>query len=200
MSHRLIAVALAATLAGCANGVSTATIDHSVIPQDAGGTTILSPEGAIGYAAYSLGHPSSTENRPGNAALAVAAVDYLAGDFYTDPRFVGIPATDKIRMLQGRDEERQALGIAPGATSQQVVNGLIAAYPFYQANDFAGAARVLPISVFTLGPGRHDAGPVAPAAAGQRERGRATRPMPSKTRAASMAPAAAASDQALTRT
>ncbi len=151
MSHRILAVALAATLAGCANGVSTATIDHSVIPQDAGGTQILSPEGAIGYAAYSLGHPSSTLNRPGNAALAVAAVDYLAGDFYTDPRFVGIPAEDKIRMLQGRDEERQALGIAPGATSQQVVDGLIAAYPFYQANDFAGAAKVLPVSVFTLG-------------------------------------------------
>lgn len=151
MSFRLIVVALAATLGGCAGGISTATIDHSVIPQDSGGTQILSPDGAIGFAAYSLGHPSSTENRPGNAALAIAAVDYLAGDFYTDPRFVGIPAEDKIRMLQGRDEERRALGIAPGATSQQVVDGLIAAYPFYQANDFAGAARVLPISVFTLG-------------------------------------------------
>ena len=146
------AAALMLGLAGCANGVTTSEVDRSVMPRTAGGTPVLSPEGAIGYAAYSLGHRSTTDGQPGNSALALAAVDYLAGDFYTDFRFTAIPAQDKILMMQGRGEVRQALGIAPGASSQQVVNGLVAASDAYHANDPARVAAALPPSVFTLGP------------------------------------------------
>ncbi len=149
---RFAALGVLVAVAGCANGVTTATVDHAIMPGTAFGTPILSPEGAIGYAAYSLGHRSTTDGQPANAALALAAVDYLAGDFYTNFRFTAIPAQDKIRMLQGRGELRQALAIAPNATSQQVVNGLVAASDSYSANDPAGVAAALPQSVFTLGP------------------------------------------------
>ena len=149
---RYAALALMIAVAGCADGVSTATIDRAIMPGSNFGTPVLSPEGAIEYAAYSLGHPSSTVGQPGNSALALAAVDYLAGDFYTDFRFTAIPAIDKVRMLQGRGEVRQALAIAPNATSQQVVNGLVAASVAYHANDRAGVAAALPPNVFTLGP------------------------------------------------
>ena len=149
---RYAALGLLVAVAGCANGVTTATVDRATMPGTAFGTPVLSPEGAIGYSAYSLGHRSSTVGQPGNSALALAAVDYLAGDFYTDFRFTAIPAIDKVRMLQGRGEVRQALAIAPSATSQQVVNGLVAASVAYHANDPAGVAAALPPSVFTLGP------------------------------------------------
>ena len=149
---RRAVLGLLVAVAGCANGITTSTVDRAIMPQTAGGTPVLSPQGAIGYAAYTLGNRSSTVGQPGNSALALAAVDYLAGDFYTDFRFSAIPGQDKIRMLQGRGELRQALAIAPNATSQQVVNGLVAASVAYHANDPAGVAAALPTSVFTLGP------------------------------------------------
>ena len=149
----LAAAAAILAVAGCgATVVSTATIDRARMPQTAGGTPVLSPEGAIGYAAYTLGTTGNGPTVPANTALALGAVDFLAGDFYTNPRWTSIPAQDKIRMLQGRGELRRALAIAPGATSQQVVDGLIAASAAYGAQDPAGVSAALPRSVFTLGP------------------------------------------------
>jgi len=151
MRSGLLALALA--VAGC-HGVTTATLDRSVMPTNAIGQPILSPDYAVGLVAYTLGHPSTTEGQPSHAALALAAVDFLAGDFWVDPRFVALPGLDKVRMMQGREEVRRLLGIAPGATSQQVVNGLVAASGGYNANDQAAVDQALPVSVFTLGPAR----------------------------------------------
>ncbi len=151
MKPSLLALALA--VAGC-NGVTTATLDHAVLPTNAVGQPIVSPDYAVGLVAYTLGHPSSTDGQPAHAALALAAVDYLAGDFYVDPRFEALPALDKVRMMQGRGEVRRLLGIAPGSTSQQVVDGLIAASGGYNANDQEAVVKALPVSVFTLGPAR----------------------------------------------
>ena len=138
-------------LAGCGHGVTTSEVDRANMPQVAG-VPVLSPDGAVGYAAYSLGHRSTTVGQPANAALALAAVDYLAGDFYTDFHWFAVPGLDKVMMMIGRREERAALGIAPSATSQQVVNGLVAASIAYRANDPAAVAAALPPNVFTLGP------------------------------------------------
>ena len=111
---RLLAIlALTLSAAGC-TGVTTATLDRSVLPTNAIGQPILSPEYAVGLVAYTLGHPSSTEGQPSHAALALAAVDYLAGDVWVDPRFVALPGLDKVRFMQGRQEVRTAAGDRAG--------------------------------------------------------------------------------------
>ncbi len=151
MRSRYAGLALVLGLAGCGHGVTTSEVDRAIMPQVAG-VPVLSPEGAVGYAAYSLGHRSTTVGQPANSALALAAVDYLAGDFYTNFHWFAVPGQDKVMMMLGRGEMRTALGIAPFATSQQVVNGLVAASEAYRANDPVAVAAALPPNVFTLGP------------------------------------------------
>ena len=148
---RLAGLALILGLTACGHGVTTSEVDRAIMPQVAG-VPVLSPEGAVSYAAYTLGHRSTTVGQPANAALALAAVDYLAGDFYTDFHWFAVPGQDKVMMMLGRGEMRTALGIAPFATSQQVVNGLVAASVAYRANDPVAVAAALPPNVFTLGP------------------------------------------------
>ena len=142
---------LLAVLAVAACGLQT-NYDVAIMPRTSAGTPVLSDQGAIGLASYALGNRGSIENHPGEAARAVASIDYLAGALYENPRWTGISAVHKINMLQGRDEVRQVLNVAPGAPSQAVVDGLIAAAVAFDAGDIAAARAALPASVFTLGP------------------------------------------------
>ena len=96
--------------------------------------------------------PSRTAGRPGEAARALAAVDYLAGALYTNPHWTGIPATTKQRMLQGREEVRAYLGVAPGTPSQVVVNDLIRAADALEGRDDQAASAALAGPAFTRGP------------------------------------------------
>lgn len=142
---------LLAVLAATACGTQT-NYDVAIMPRTASGTPVMSDQGAIGLSSYALGNRSSIENHPAEAARAVASIDYLAGALYENPHWDGIPATHKINMLQGRQEVRRVLGIAPGTPSQVVVNSLIAAAQAFDAHDPAAQRAALPSSVFTLGP------------------------------------------------
>jgi hypothetical protein len=115
-----------------------------------GGAPIISPEGAVQLASYALGSPSRTRNNPVEAARAVASVDYLAGDFYANPHWDGMSPLVKQQMLIGRQEARAALGIAPDARSQDVVDGLIAASN--AVGNPAAVRTALSSPVFTRGP------------------------------------------------
>lgn len=134
---------------GC--GAQT-TYDSAIMPRTSAGTPVLSDQGAIELSSYALGNRSSIEGHPGEAARAVASIDYLAGALYENPRWTGIPGQHKVNMQMGRQEVRQVLGVAPGTPSQVVVNDLIAAAQAFDAGDIAGARGALPASVFTLGP------------------------------------------------
>ena len=148
LTRTLCVVALAA-MAAC----GAATIqDTAIMPRTSAGTPVMSDQGAIQTASYSLGVPSRTAGRPGEAARALAAVDYLAGALYSNPHWDGIPATTKLRMLQGRAEVRSYLGVAPGTPSQVVVNDLIRASYALEGQDTAGASAALSNPVFTRGP------------------------------------------------
>lgn len=153
MFDRLSGLA-AVTAAGLALFACTPVIppDTAIMPRTAAGTPIMSDQGAIQTAAYVLGDPSRTAGQPGEAARALAAVDYLAGALYSNPHWVGIPAITKIQMVQGREEERAYLGIAPAVPSQLVVDGLMRAATALDAGDTAAAEAALPASTFTLGP------------------------------------------------
>lgn len=147
----MAAAVLALILASCAFAQE---VDTAVMPRSAVGTPVMTDEGAIGLAAYALGSPARTRGRPVEAALGLAAVDYLAGALSTNPRWDGISASVRGLMLQGRQEVRSTLGIAPGTSSQEVVDRLVAAASALQAGNQAAAESALNSPRFTLGPQR----------------------------------------------
>jgi hypothetical protein len=107
---------------------------------------------AISYAAAAFSDQSSTYGNPAAGAEAALAVEYSAGALNNGARWSGLDSTIKSNLVQGRNDLRKALGIAPGASSQAVVNGLSAARFALQANDPAAAATALSNPAFTLTP------------------------------------------------
>ena len=151
MKSCALALTAALALAGCGAIILP---DSAIMPRTASGTPEMSDQGAMETAAYSLGVHSRTAGRPGEAARALAAIDFLAGDLYSNPHWTGFPAQTKQQMLQGRLEVRQVLAVAPGTPSQVVVDGLIRAADAFDAHQTDVAYAALPPAVFTLGPQR----------------------------------------------
>ena len=104
--------------------------------------------GAMNMAQYAFADPSRTYGRPIDAARAAASMEYVAGQFYTSPRWSNISALTKEQLLQGRAEVRAALGVAPGTSSQVLVDRLTAAADAMQAQDRAAAVGLLGAPVF----------------------------------------------------
>ena len=142
---------IAATLGGC---TFTPPPDTAIMPRTQAGAPIMSDQGAIGLASYVLGSPSRYDGHPVDAARSLAAIDYLAGALYSNPRWVGIPAQHKQLMLQARGEVRSLLAVPPGTSSQAVVDGLVAAGAAIESGNGAAARAALPAEVFGLGPER----------------------------------------------
>ena len=91
-------------------------------------------------------------NNPVDAARAAAAIDYLAGELASNPRWIMISPLTKQEMVQARIDVRQALGIAPNAPSQVVVNALLQFASEWQAGNQAAAIQALAAPGFTLPP------------------------------------------------
>ncbi len=115
-------------------------------------TPVMEPAMALNFAAWALADPSRTRDNAISGSYAMAAVDYLAGYVATSPRFTGINGFAVQQLLAGRQEERKILGVAPRATSTQVVNDLLDAYQALRLHDLNAARAALPKDVFTLGP------------------------------------------------
>src|SRR5690242_16767345 len=109
--------------AGCA--YVTAPPDTARLPPNAFGTYADGDVGAINQAAWAFADPIRTRNNPADAARAAAAVDYLAGELNSNPRWQFMSVLTKMEILQARAEVRHALGIAPASPSQEVVNRLL---------------------------------------------------------------------------
>ncbi len=106
---------------------------------------------AANLAQWAFADSGRTYGRPIEAARAAASLDYLAGAIYTSPRWTNVSALTKEELLRGRQELRAALGVAPGATSQQVVDSLAGAGTALAAGDRAGAVQRLTSPVFPAG-------------------------------------------------
>jgi hypothetical protein len=91
-------------------------------------------------------------NKPADAARAIADIEFLAGAVPSDPRWQSQSGNAVTQLAQARNEARRALGIAPQAGAQAVIDGLMSAATALEANDRAGVARALPRNVFTAGP------------------------------------------------
>ena len=107
---------------------------------------------AMNIAQYSFADAGRLYGRPAEAARAAASMDYVAGEFYTSPRWANISALTKEQLLQGRAEMRAALGIAPTVSSQAVVDHLTAVSAALLVNDIPAATAQLGAPVFTAPP------------------------------------------------
>ncbi len=136
-------------LAGCA---MTPPPDHARIYPGAFGSNGDDDVSAINISSWAFSMSSNTRNRPVEAARAVAAVDYLAGELEYSPRWQFMSPITKNQMLQARGEVRAAIGVAPDAPSQVVVTGLLTAAYALAANDRPAALKALSASAFTRGP------------------------------------------------
>ena len=107
---------------------------------------------AINHAQWAFADPGRTYNRPADAARAVAALDYLAGQLNTSPRWASVGPHSKMELLQARVETRVALGIAPDAPSQVVVDAMMTAGDALAAGDPQHAMAALHGPAFTRPP------------------------------------------------
>ncbi len=107
---------------------------------------------AVQYAAYAFASSSRTYGNPAAGAQAVLALDYIAGQINSDPRWTNISTGTKVQLLDAREQARAALGIAPNAPSQQVVDSLVAVRNDLRANDQAGAQAAVTNPAFTKTP------------------------------------------------
>ncbi len=106
---------------------------------------------ATQYAQYAFADVARTYGNPVAGAQAVLAMDYIAGQLNTSPRWAGIPATTQMQLLEGRVQTRRAVGIAPNAPSQLVVNSLVAARNDLASGNQPAAAHDLDNAAFPAG-------------------------------------------------
>ena len=89
---------------------------------------------------------------PAEAARAVAQLEYLASEIPGGARWRGFDPTVGLALQGARQEARAALGIAPEAPTQAVVDALFATSRALGAGDGAAAQRLLAPPAFPNGP------------------------------------------------
>lgn len=151
MTRFLFAGAACCLVSACAN-LPIKVPDTAQLQPGELGVGINQDTSAVYLAQWAFADPGRTRDRPVDAARAAASMDYIAGVLYTSPHWSNIPVLTKEQLLQGRQEVRQALGVAPGATSQAVVDRLAAAADALQRQDQPRALQLLGPPVFTPPP------------------------------------------------
>jgi hypothetical protein len=135
-------------VAGCA---SQAPVPYANLPPDAVVGAGDPTRAAILTSAYTFGAPASAAGRPDVGAVAAADVEHLATEIPTGPRWVEFTPLVGEELIGARAELRAALGIAPDAPPQAVVDALYAASRAWRAGDAAAAEQALSQPVFRDG-------------------------------------------------
>ncbi len=150
---RCICVVVMACLGVAACGYQPPLPDTAIAPPGAFGSNGDEDVAAVNLASWAFSSSRNTRNHPIEAARSVAAVDYLAGELTSNPRWVGLSPFVQMEMLQARAQVRSTMGIAPAARSQLVVNSLSRyAASLAENEDRTEAAQYLTNPAFTLGP------------------------------------------------
>jgi len=149
MSVRLTTTLLCMTLAGC--GTATPPPDTAQLPFGAFGS-FDNDVGAANQASWAFASPTRTRNDPVDAARACAAVDFLAGELSSNPRWLTLSPLTKQAMLQARIDMRRALGITADAPSQMVVGALLQFAAAWQFGNQLAAMQALAVPAFTQPP------------------------------------------------
>ncbi len=146
MLLRFALLACLLALTGCAPGPR---VDAAQMPPQSG---LSDPSNAIQYAAWAFASPSRTRNDPASAARAVATLDYLGGALINNPAWMAFSPILADQMVDARTAMRRALGIAPTAPSQFVVNSMLNASAAMTHGDRQAALTFLSGPIYTLGP------------------------------------------------
>jgi hypothetical protein len=149
MLSRVVVIVLCASLAACA--LATPPPDTAQLPFAAFGT-MDNDVGAANVASAAFASPARTANDPVDGARACAAIDFLAGELSSNPRWVTLSPLTKQEMLQARVDVRAVLGVAPGAPSQMVVGALLQFASAWQAVNQQAAMQFLSPPAFLRGP------------------------------------------------
>ncbi len=106
---------------------------------------------ATHYAQYAFADAARTYGNPAAGARAVLAMEYIAGELSTSPRWAGISASTQTELLQARRDVRAAVDIAADAPSQLVVDSLAAAQADLAGGNQAAATAALANPAFPAG-------------------------------------------------
>jgi hypothetical protein len=147
---RLRTLSAVLLLAGCV-APSQPPQGYARLPSDAVVGAGDPTRAAILNTAYAFGNPGSLAGRPAEAARAVANYEFIATELPYGARWRGLNGTVPTDLAAGLQELRPAVGIAPNAPAQAVVDGLYAASRALRAGDQVGAERILSLPVFTAG-------------------------------------------------
>jgi hypothetical protein len=107
---------------------------------------------AANLAQYDFADTGRIYGKPADAARGAAAVEFLAAQVTNGARAVNVSQMSKDQLVGARQAVRQALGIAPDANAQAVVNALLAAAGAIDTGDEAALRTALQTPVFTLLP------------------------------------------------
>ncbi|MGH8254905.1 MAG: hypothetical protein ACRET0_01665 [Steroidobacteraceae bacterium] len=146
MRSSVFVLAAAVALTSCASGPPPST---ARLPGGAFGSNGDNDIAAINTASWAFANPARTHGNSVNAIRAVLAIEYLAGELSSNPRWDFMSSLTKLEMLDARRELRAKLGIAEDAPSQAVANALLA---LSHEPTPAAAAELLKSPLFTLGP------------------------------------------------
>jgi hypothetical protein len=149
MAARFCVLLVCLSIAAC--GAIQRT-DTAQLPPFFYGPLIDNDIGAINEASWALGSPDRTRGDPVEALRSAIAVEYLAGELNTAPRWAAMSPITKMQMLQARAEFRRVLGFTPDAPSQGVINAEISALWNLERGDVAGAQQALSGPIFTQPP------------------------------------------------
>ena len=132
----------------CAGPVAP-PVDTARLPPGAFGLGRDPDMAAIEQSSNTFSSASRSYGRPGEAARAAAAVDYLGGTLATSPRWACLSGIARTQILAARVELRQVLGVAPGTPSQVLVDDLLRAADAVADNDRVAAEQALSPPAFT---------------------------------------------------
>jgi hypothetical protein len=149
MLRKLLLMAACMLPAACAGGLQPYVPDTARLAPGALGSGLDPDVTAMNLAQWAFADNGRTRGRPIEAARASASMDYVAGEFYTSPRWSNIDPLTKEQLLEGRREVRAALGVVPGTSSQAVVDHLTFAGNALAAGDQAAAIAQLGSPVFS---------------------------------------------------
>jgi len=106
----------------------------------------------MNHAAWAFADSRRTRDDPIDAARAVIAIEYLADELRSSPRWVEVSASAKNRMIQARTDVRRSLGIREDAPPGLVVASLSRVVAALHDHDPAAAAQAVGTPAFTLPP------------------------------------------------
>jgi hypothetical protein len=146
MTRITAAAALALSLAGCGTMPPSASLSEQ--PLESFGEPTRT---AIINTSYAFSSPANLAQQPADAALAVAQAEHLAVELAYGARWRQFSPLVPVSFETARPEWRAAIGIAPDAPPQQVINAMFQARRALLQNNLVDAQTALSGPIFTQG-------------------------------------------------